>query len=180
MDKREYKGGTNKRTVVFKVHPTRLLNVEIEQIGLADNTKFAVRTFVEFRKDRYGAWHTDDMEVTEYPAREDALKHFTQLTGTHKKTHEVCYIQDYKRPVCDDPKERDYCDANFSRVSNKGSKPYNCYSVNDTVYSRADGQPITQQDLEHFRAFPGGQIHGVYGEPGDETLRVHSECDSSG
>jgi hypothetical protein len=65
-------------------------------------------------------------------------------------------------------------------ISRKQTTPGRCFYVTDVVLGRADGNPLTADDIKALKNAPHqGQVHTVKGNADDMYVTVHSEVDSS-
>jgi len=79
-----------------------------------------------------------------------------------------------------DPMNPQYANCNLMIISRKQTTPGRCFYVTDTVYGRADGNPVTEGDIKALKNAPHqGQVHTVKGNVDDQYITVHSEVDSS-
>lgn len=65
------------------------------------------------------------------------------------------------------------CENKKSRVAGR------CYRTGSEDWSRQDGTPLTQQDIDMINALSYGQYTGTKNKPGDMVAHLTWVCDSS-
>lgn len=173
-------GGTNKRTITWGTTGPNSIRVEvtIAQVGTLD--RFTVsRTRQVINNWSWGPQHSS--EHREFNAQDEAIAYWQDLIRAVLKEHGEPTGQVTMRRPRDitDPQDPKYADANLHVVERKSSKPYRCYTVSDITWARADGKPLTEDDILHLYSRTYGQIHTVQGKAGDMTAKTHTETDSS-
>ena len=58
------------------------------------------------------------------------------------------------------------------------SGPYRCYTSGSEDWSRRDGLPLTQEDMNAINALSYGQVTGTKNNTGDMVAHVKWVCDS--
>lgn len=71
-----------------------------------------------------------------------------------------------------------YIEAYFDTISDKAVKKGNCYYVGQAEYTRLDGHPISQDDIDVFNVLDRGQSNIIEGKIGDMKIVHKWECDS--
>lgn len=120
--------------------------------------------------------------VSVFGHREVAVPQFKAEVEAHIADGFVARrIEDFQRPEkTDDPLNVNYKNSNLVIESFKSKTPFRCFHVDDIVYKRIDGQPISAADLVNLQHFKMGQTHLVKMKQDDPfRVLVHVECDTS-
>jgi hypothetical protein len=175
-------GETNSCTFRVQLTPqgknkSHARNLKIEQIGIQDLYRVTLDDLVLDRS--WQSLITQEISLT-IGGKETAWDRYKQLRAAMPNRSIGTELVTTRPVGIVDPMNPHYTHCNLMIVSRKQTTPGRCFYVTDVVYARADGNPVTADDIKALKNAPHqGQIHTVKGNIDDQYITVHSEVDSS-
>jgi len=110
------------------------------------------------------------MKFQEIVLHEDQLSEITK----YEKSFGSKWVQD----SISQGQAREYCKRFLVDKVNKSWNAGNCYHKGEQLWERADGKPLTVDDIEALEELDDGQSNSVNGKAGDMSAHRLWECDS--
>jgi hypothetical protein len=113
------------------------------------------------------------------------MKAFQQLTINLTEKEKADYErygkswgEDWVSKALDHRRARIWIALNLNHVNLERKRPYNCYNTGKDEYSRVDGEPLTQDDIDAVKFLDNGQMNKFTVSDDGMTIIHAWECDS--